>query len=88
MPINPDDYPLASFKVIDGYDIQRSTKLIIALVLVEGTDFNPGSKQIRLYRWQKRGDNWRVDLCRMKVDYWKFDEISSKVQEWKEEHNL
>ena len=53
------DYPVSeSYKMLEGFDIYRSEKLIVALVVVES---NFG-RDIRLYRWQKRNDAWKVDL--------------------------
>ncbi len=69
-------YPVSeSFKVIEGFDIYRSQNLIIALVVVEsGT-----GKDLRLYRWQKRQDQWKVDLCRMSVTRWNWSDIAEKA---------
>jgi hypothetical protein len=51
------DYPVSeSFKVLEGYDIYRSENLIIAPVVVEANNL----KDLRLYRWQKRKDQWKV----------------------------
>ena len=55
-------YPVSStFKVLDGYDIYRSNNLIVALVVVDGQF----GRDLRLYRWMKRNEQWKVDLCRM-----------------------
>ncbi len=60
------DYPVSeSFKVLEGYDISRSNNFIVALVVVE----SGFGRDIRLYRWQKRNEAWKVDLCRMSVDF-------------------
>lgn len=78
-------YPVSeSFKVLDGYDIYRSSNLIVALVVVEG---NFG-RDLRLYRWQLRKESWKVDLCRMSVARWNWGGIASKVKELKEKHNI
>ena len=78
-------YPVSeSFKVLDGYDIYRSSNLIVALVVVEG---NFG-RDLRLYRWQLRKEAWKVDLCRMSVTRWKWDEVAAKVRELKEKHSI
>jgi hypothetical protein len=71
-------YPVSPrFKVLEGYDIYRSEYLIVALVaVVEGS-----RKDLRLYRWQNRKGEWKVDLCRMSVANWKWGEISSKAKE-------
>src|SRR5579864_3984653 len=77
------DYPVSeSFKVLEGYDIYRSDKLIVALVVVE-SEFG---HDLRLYRWQKRNDAWKVDLCRMSVASWKWDILASKAKELMEKH--
>ena len=71
-----EQYPVSDFfQVLDGFDVYRSEKLIIAFVAVES---NYG-KQLRLYRWQNRNGSWKVDLCRMSVDRWNWSEISGKI---------
>ena len=73
-----DTYPVSpTYKVLDGHDIYRSNNLIVALVVVE----SQFGRDLRLYRWMKRKDQWKVDLCRMGVGRWKWDEISSKAKE-------
>ena len=71
-------YPVSGqFKVLEGHDIYRSDRLIIALVVVDGAF----GKDLRLYRWQWRKNAWKVDLCRMSVAAWKWEEISAKARE-------
>ncbi len=78
-------YPVsATYKVLDGYDIYRSDNLIVALVVVE----SQFGRDLRLYRWMKRKDQWKVDLCRMGVKRWKWSEISAKASEFIEKYNL
>jgi hypothetical protein len=79
------DYPVSeSFKVLEGYDIYRSDKLIVALVVVQ----SESGRDIRLYRWQKRNDAWKVDLCRMSVASWQWDNIATKAKELMEKHEI
>jgi hypothetical protein len=79
------DYPVSeTFKVLEGYDIYRSENLIIALVVVEANN----RKDLRLYRWQKRKDQWKVDLCRMSVARWNWSMISEKAQDFISRHSL
>ena len=71
-----EQYPVSeSFQVLEGFDVYRSSKLIIAFVVVESDK----GKQLRLYRWQNRKGTWKVDLCRMSVDRWNWSEISAKI---------
>ena len=78
-------YPVSqSYTVLDGYDIYRSSNLIMALVVVQGQF----GKDLRLYRWMKRKDEWKVDLCRMGVGRWKWDEIAAKACEFIEKYGL
>lgn len=71
-------YPVSpTYRVLDGHDIYRSSNLIVALVVVE----SQFGRDLRLYRWMKRKDQWKVDLCRMGVGRWKWDEISAKAKE-------
>lgn len=78
-------YPVSeTLKVVEGYDIYRSSNLIVALVVVE----SQSGKDLRLYRWQKRKEAWKVDLCRMSVARWNWNEINEKVKELKDKHGI
>lgn len=78
-------YPVSqTYKVLDGHDIYRSSNLIVALVVVQ----SQFGRDLRLYRWMKRKDQWKVDLCRMGVGKWKWDEIAAKAKEFVEKYNL
>ena len=78
-------YPISStYKVLDGPDIYRSNNLIVALVVVE----SQFGRDLRLYRWMKRKDQWKVDLCRMGVGRWKWDEIAAKANELIAKHGI
>ncbi len=71
-----EQYPVSdTLQVLEGFDVYRSSKLIIAFVAVQ-SDYG---KQLRLYRWQNRKGFWKVDLCRMSVDRWNWSEISGKI---------
>jgi hypothetical protein len=79
------DYPVSeTFQLLEGYDIIRNDNFIVALVAVESNH----RRDIRLYRWQRRKDQWKVDLCRMSVASWKWDVIASKVKEWTEKYGI
>jgi hypothetical protein len=78
-------FPVSStYKVLDGHDIYRSNNLIVALVVVE----SQFGRDLRLYRWMKRKDQWKADLCRMGVGRWKWDEISAKAKEFIAKYGL
>jgi hypothetical protein len=78
-------YPVSEhFKVLDGYDIYRSNNLIVALVAVEANN----RKDLRLYRWQNRQGNWKVDLCRMSVTRWKWNQLAEKAKELTNKYEL
>jgi hypothetical protein len=78
-------YPVSpTYKVLDGHDIYRSNNLLVALVVVE----SQFGRDLRLYRWMKRKDQWKVDLCRMGVKRWKWDEVAAKAKEFIEKYNL
>jgi hypothetical protein len=78
-------YPVSqTYKILDGYDIYRSNNIIVALVVVE----SQFGRDLRLYRWIKRKDQWKVDLCRMGVGKWKWDEIAAKAREFIEKHGI
>ena len=79
------NYPVSeSFQVLEGYDIYRSEKLIVALVVVQ-SDFG---RDLRMYRWQKRNDAWKVDLCRMSVALWNWDTLAQKAKELTERYEI
>jgi hypothetical protein len=78
-------YPVSqTYTVLDGYDIYRSNNLIVALVVVQ----SQFGKDLRLYRWMKRNDQWKVDLCRMGVGRWNWSEIAAKANEFIEKYGL
>ncbi|HET7404582.1 MAG TPA: hypothetical protein VFJ63_00525 [Candidatus Bathyarchaeia archaeon] len=78
-------YPVSeSFKVVEGFDIYRSDNLIIALVVVE----SDRGKDLRMYRWQKRKDQWKVDLCRMSVTRWNWSKIAETANILVDKHQL
>ena len=78
-------YPVSEqYKVLEGYDIYRGSKLIIALVAVE----SQFGKDLRLYRWQLRGDKFKVDLCRMSVKSWNWAKVSAKASEMRTKYGI
>ena len=77
-----DQYPVSdTFKVLEGFDILRTETLIVAVESDKGKD-------VRLYRWQKRGEDWKVDLCRMSIAKWNFTDIYNIVSEFKQKYNV
>jgi hypothetical protein len=88
--MSDQSYPVSeSFKVLRGYDIYRSPKLIVAIVVVQ----SQFGKDIRLYRWQKRtsktGEStWKVDLARMSVARWDWNKVAQKVIQLKQEFEI
>jgi hypothetical protein len=84
-------YPVSEgLEVLDGFDLYRSSNLIMALVVVR----SERGKDLRFYRWQKRRkrdtgeENWKVDLARFSVLRWDWDEIAQKVKDLKQKHGL
>ena len=84
-------YPVSeTLEILDGLDLYRSGKTIVALVVVKGEY----GKDLRLYRWQKRLDKkadaevWKVDLARFSVAKWNWNEVAEKVQQLKVKHSL
>ena len=83
--ISDAKYPVSqAFAVLEGHDIYRSSNLIVALVAVESQH----GRDLRLYRWAKRNDQWKVDLCRMGVGRWNWDEIAAKAKELIVKHGI
>jgi len=84
-----EDYPVKSYegfeqKVIDGYTIYRSNKRWIALVVVETSN----GKELRLYSWELRKNEWKVSLASQNVGFWDWDSIVSKVKEFKTKYGI
>ena len=85
-----ESYPVSErFKVLGGYDIYRSAKLIVAIVAVEG----PQGKDIRLYRWRNRSSKdgesvWKVDLARMSIARWDWKKVAEKIAELREKFGI
>jgi hypothetical protein len=78
-------YPVSeTYTVLDGYDIYRSNNMIIALVVVE----SQFGRDLRLYRWIKKKDQWKVDLCRMGVARWNWSQIYAKASEFIDKYGL
>ena len=83
--MSENKYPVSqTYTVLDGHDIYRSSNLIVALVVVQ----SQFGKDLRLYRWMKRNDQWKVDLCRMSVKRWKWAEVAAKAQEFISKYNI
>jgi hypothetical protein len=79
------DYPIREggfLKQLGGFDIYRSSSLIMAVVAVET---GQGARDIRFYRWQLRKnaqlgeEAWKVDLARFSVGRFDFNDIAAKV---------
>ncbi len=84
-------YPISDqYKVLEGHDLYRSSRLIVALVAVE----SKYGKDLRLYRWQKRLDrktqqeSWKVDLARMSVKGWDWEKLATKARELKAKYSI
>jgi len=58
-PATGTTYPLGEYyKVLEGFDIHKSSKMWEAVVVVEDQQ---GRRHMRLYKWIMRGDKWKVD---------------------------
>lgn len=84
-----EEFPVKSYegfeqKVIDGYTIYKSSKRWIALVVVETSN----KKELRLYAWELRKEQWKVALASQNVGFWDWDKLYEKVKEFKEKYNL
>jgi hypothetical protein len=84
-----EDYPVKSYegfeqKAIDGHTIYKSNKRWIALVVVETSN----GKELRLYSWELRKNEWKVALASQNVGFWDWDSIVSKVKEFKTKHGI
>jgi len=79
-------YPLGEdYKVLEGFDIQKSSKLWEAVLVVEDQQ---GARQLRLRKWVMRGDKWKVDLARFSIDYWDLNALTQKIRELKAKYQV
>ena len=84
------DYPIREdgfLKQLGGFDIYRSSSLIMTVVAVET---GQGARDIRFYRWQLRKsaqsgeEAWKVDLARFSVGRFDFKDVAAKVERLKQ----
>jgi hypothetical protein len=79
-------YPLGEYyKALDGFDIHKSSKVWEAVLVVEDQQ---GARHLRLYKWVKRGDNWKVDLARFSIGYWDLDNVTQKIKDLKAKYQV
>ena len=80
-----EQYPVSEkYMVLEGWDILRTENLIVAIVAVESEK----ERDVRLYRWHKKDDEWKVDLCRMSITNWNFTDIYNKVSEFRRKYEI
>ena len=87
--MSTNDYPVRSYenypqKALDGHDIYKSANRWIALVVVE----TERRKELRLYAWRKRGEDWKVDLASLNVGFWDLKILLEKAVELKNKHSI
>ncbi len=66
------NFPVSDFmkdRIVGGITIYKSTRSWMALLLTR-------DGRIRLYKWVKRGDTWKVDLARFDIT-----EVLNKIVE-------
>ena len=83
---NPDKlYPVSDYYgLLNGFDIIRSNNKIVALVVV-----TEGSKEsMRFYDWRKKGEDWKVELCRMDTRQFDWDSIRDGAKELKQKYGI
>lgn len=85
-PPTSSTYPLGEYyKVLDGFDIHKSSKMWEAVVVVEDQQ---GRRHMRLYKWIMRADKWKVDLARFSIEYWDLDSLTQKMRELKTKYQI
>ncbi len=84
-PAGPN-YPLGEYyKVLEGFDVHKSSKMWEAVVVVEDQQ---GRRHMRLYKWIMRGDKWKVDLARFSIEFWDLDSVTAKIKELKAKYQI
>jgi len=83
------EYPVRSYedfpqKALDGYDIYKSANRWIALVVVE----TERRKELRLYAWRKKGEDWKVDLASLSIGFWDLKTLIEKAEELKRTYGI
>jgi hypothetical protein len=82
-------YPVKSYenypqKALEGHDIYKSATRWIALVVVE----TERRKELRLYAWRKKVDDWKVDLASLNIGFWNLQALVAKAAELKEKYKI
>lgn len=82
-------YPVKSYegfsqKALDGHDIYVSANRWIALVVVE----TERRKELRLYAWRKRGDEWKVDLASLNLGFWDLKSLTDAAESLKQKYGI
>ncbi|MBI2085323.1 MAG: hypothetical protein HYT71_02315 [Candidatus Aenigmarchaeota archaeon] len=95
-------YPVAQvYTPLGGYDIQRTSRRITALVVVED---ERGGRDLRFYSWLKKrtgqqdgddesesgkaGYRWKVDLARNSVVHWNLRELAIQGNRLAKKYNV
>jgi len=85
-PATGSKYPIGEhYKVLDGFDVHKSSKKWAAVVVVEDQQ---GRRHMRLFKWIMKGDKWRVDLARFSVEYWNLEPMTQKLRELKLKYQI
>ena len=84
-----EGYPVKSYenfpqKPLEGHDIYKSANRWIALVVVE----TERKKELRLYAWRKRGEEWKVDLASLNIGFWNLSELMKRAAELKDKYGI
>jgi hypothetical protein len=83
------EYPVHSYenfpqKALDGYDVYKSANRWIALVVVE----TERRRELRLYAWRKKGEEWKVDLASLNIGFWEMKTFAEKAEELKQKYEI
>jgi phage terminase large subunit GpA-like protein len=87
--LSDKEYPVKSYenypqKVLEGFDIYTSAGRWIAIVVVE----TEKRKELRLYAWRKRGEEWKVDLASLNIGFWDLKTLLDKAEILKQKYNI
>ncbi len=87
--MGPEAYPVKSYenypqKALDGHDIYRSATRWVAMVVVE----TERQRELRLYAWRKKGEEWKVDLASLNIGFWNLAQFAEKAEELRKKYEI
>ncbi len=45
-------------------------------------------KELRLYAWRKKGEEWKVDLASLNIGFWNLAQFAEKAEELRKKYEI